>query len=119
MTTTRLPASRIDRRKQRNRQALIDAGYQVMAEKGIDAATMVEIADLADVGTKDAVGGEHFKNIRPFTGKSAVQHGNGVSPLVKFVELEQAFRNQLTGPSGHSESLPSLYNRRCVICKNP
>jgi AcrR family transcriptional regulator len=54
MTTTRLPASRIDRRKQRNRQALIDAGYQVMAEKGIDAATMVEIADLADVGAGTA-----------------------------------------------------------------
>ena len=34
----------------RNRQALIDAGYKVIAEKGIDAATMVEIAELADVG---------------------------------------------------------------------
>ena len=34
----------------RNRQALIDAGHRVIAEKGIDAATMVEIAELADVG---------------------------------------------------------------------
>ena len=42
--------TRTDRRKRRNRQALIEAGYAVMAQKGIDAATMSEIADLADVG---------------------------------------------------------------------
>ena len=42
--------SRSDRRKRRNRQALIEAGYHVMAEKGIDAATMSEIAERADVG---------------------------------------------------------------------
>lgn len=42
--------SRSDRRKKRNRQALIDAGYHVMAQKGIDAATMNEIAEHADVG---------------------------------------------------------------------
>lgn len=54
MTSTELPVSRVDRRKQRNRQALIDAGYQLMAEKGIDAATMVEIAELADVGAGTA-----------------------------------------------------------------
>jgi AcrR family transcriptional regulator len=42
--------TRIDRRKRRNRQALIEAGYEVMARKGIDAATMSEIAELADVG---------------------------------------------------------------------
>jgi AcrR family transcriptional regulator len=42
--------TRIDRRKRRNRQALIEAGYEVMARKGIDAATMLEIAELADVG---------------------------------------------------------------------
>lgn len=47
--TTRV-ASRSERRKQRNRQALIDAGHRVMSEKGIDAATMVEIAERADVG---------------------------------------------------------------------
>ncbi|MGP0093203.1 MAG: TetR/AcrR family transcriptional regulator [Xanthobacteraceae bacterium] len=29
---------------------MIEAGYEVMAKKGIDAATMSEIADLADVG---------------------------------------------------------------------
>jgi AcrR family transcriptional regulator len=42
--------TRSDRRKRRNRQALIEAGYRVMTEKGIDAATMSEICELADVG---------------------------------------------------------------------
>jgi AcrR family transcriptional regulator len=42
--------TRSNRRKRRNREALIDAGYRVMAKKGIDAATMSEIAELADVG---------------------------------------------------------------------
>jgi AcrR family transcriptional regulator len=42
--------SRVDRRKRRNRDALIEAAYKVMSEKGIDAATMLEIAELADVG---------------------------------------------------------------------
>jgi AcrR family transcriptional regulator len=43
--------SRVDRRKRRNRDALIEAADKVMTEKGIDAATMLEIAELADVGT--------------------------------------------------------------------
>ena len=42
--------SRSGRRRRRNRSALMDAGYKVMATKGIDAATMSEIAELADVG---------------------------------------------------------------------
>jgi AcrR family transcriptional regulator len=42
--------SRTDRRKRRNRLALIEAANTVMMEKGIDAATMLEIAELADVG---------------------------------------------------------------------
>ena len=46
--------TRRDRRKKRNRQALIDAGYRVIAEKGIDAATMNEIAAQADVGAGTA-----------------------------------------------------------------
>lgn len=46
--------SRSDRRKRRNRQALIDAGYRVMSQKGIDAATMSEIAEVADVGAGTA-----------------------------------------------------------------
>lgn len=42
--------TRSDRRKRRNREALLVAGHKVMASKGIDAATMAEIAELADVG---------------------------------------------------------------------
>lgn len=42
--------TRSDRRKRRNRAALLEAGYHVMAQKGIDAATMSEIAERADVG---------------------------------------------------------------------
>lgn len=41
---------RVARRRRRNRAALIAAGRAVMAEKGIDAATMLEIAERADVG---------------------------------------------------------------------
>jgi AcrR family transcriptional regulator len=42
--------TRSERRRHRNRQALIEAGYQVMTQKGIDAATMAEITELADMG---------------------------------------------------------------------
>src|SRR5262245_64928661 len=42
--------TRSSRRKRRNREALLSAGHQVMAQKGIDAATMSEITELADVG---------------------------------------------------------------------
>lgn len=41
---------RVQRRQKRNRAALIAAARAVMAEKGVDAATMLEIADHADVG---------------------------------------------------------------------
>lgn len=41
---------RVARRQARNRRALIDAARRIMSQKGIDAATMAEIADLADVG---------------------------------------------------------------------
>jgi len=44
------PEGRVARRQRKNREALIKAASQVMAEKGIDAATMLEIAELADVG---------------------------------------------------------------------
>jgi AcrR family transcriptional regulator len=46
--------TRSERRKRRVRQALIEAGYQVMSRKGIDAATMSEIAEVADVGAGTA-----------------------------------------------------------------
>ena len=42
--------NRAQRRKRQNREALLIAGHTVMARKGIDAATMAEIAELADVG---------------------------------------------------------------------
>lgn len=41
---------RVARRRQRSFEALIQAGQQVMGEKGIDAATMAEIAERADIG---------------------------------------------------------------------
>jgi len=44
------PEGRVARRQRRNREALIKAACTVMTEKGIDAATMLEIAELADVG---------------------------------------------------------------------
>jgi AcrR family transcriptional regulator len=50
MAQAQATESRNARRKRRNRQALVEAAHTVMAEKGIDAATMSEIADLADVG---------------------------------------------------------------------
>src|ERR1700757_117982 len=50
--------TRHERRRRRSREALIDAGYKTIAEKGIDAATMAEIAELADVGAGTAY--NHF-----------------------------------------------------------
>jgi AcrR family transcriptional regulator len=47
---TKKDETRSGRRRRRKRQALIEAGYEVMAKKGIDAATMSEIAGLADFG---------------------------------------------------------------------
>jgi AcrR family transcriptional regulator len=44
------PEGRVARRQARNRRALIDAARRIMSQKGIDAATMAEIAELADVG---------------------------------------------------------------------
>jgi len=41
---------RVALRQERNREALVQAGYRVISEKGIDAATMQEIAEIADVG---------------------------------------------------------------------
>lgn len=41
---------RVARRQQRNRELLIQAASVVMSEKGVDAATMLEIAERADMG---------------------------------------------------------------------
>lgn len=45
-----LGEGRVARRQRRNRDALIAAARHVMTEKGVEAATMLEIADRADVG---------------------------------------------------------------------
>jgi AcrR family transcriptional regulator len=44
------PVGRVAKRQLRNREALVRAGHKIMSRKGIDAATMQEIANLADVG---------------------------------------------------------------------
>lgn len=41
---------RVARRQQRTREALIRAASEVMSEKGVDSATMLEIAERADLG---------------------------------------------------------------------
>jgi len=41
---------RVAQRQRRIREALVEAGYHVISEKGFDAATMLEIAERADVG---------------------------------------------------------------------
>lgn len=41
---------RVARRQRRNRNALIAAARDIMTEKGVEAATMLEIAEQADVG---------------------------------------------------------------------
>ncbi len=48
--TDALSIGRVARRQERKREALVQAGYRVMSAKGIDSATMQEIAELADVG---------------------------------------------------------------------
>lgn len=44
------PLGRVARRRQKNRESLLRAASTVMGEKGLDGATMLEIAELADVG---------------------------------------------------------------------
>lgn len=48
--TIESPEGRVARRQRRNREALIDAARTIMTDKGVDAATMLEIAQRADVG---------------------------------------------------------------------
>jgi AcrR family transcriptional regulator len=51
---------RVALRQERNREALVLAGYKMMSKKGIDAATMQEIAEHADVGAGTVY--SYFKN---------------------------------------------------------
>jgi AcrR family transcriptional regulator len=50
LAETEITLGRVARKQQRKREALVQAGYKVMSERGIDSATMLEIAELADVG---------------------------------------------------------------------
>ncbi len=49
-TEPNIAIGRVARSQERKREALVLAGYKVMSKKGIDQATMQEIAELADVG---------------------------------------------------------------------
>lgn len=44
------PKGRVALRQERTREAILQAGYAIISEKGIDSATMQEIAQIADVG---------------------------------------------------------------------
>jgi AcrR family transcriptional regulator len=45
-----IPASRLDRRKERTRRALIDAARRILAERGTTDVSIQEITDTADLG---------------------------------------------------------------------
>lgn len=51
MSATEIREGRVARRQRRNREAVLAAARSVMSSRGIDKATISEIADLADVGS--------------------------------------------------------------------
>ena len=64
--------TRSERRKRQNREALIEAGHKIMTQKGIDAATMAEITELADMGA-----GTVYNLFRVQRRTGDVHHGTG------------------------------------------
>jgi AcrR family transcriptional regulator len=82
--------SRNDRRKIRTRTRLIDAARRVMAVKGIEATTIRDITDAADVGFGS------FYNY--FESKEAIVSGAVRDILTQFGEIIDAFNEQLDDP---------------------
>jgi AcrR family transcriptional regulator len=86
-----LGETRVEKRQRRNREALIAAGYQVMSAKGIDAATMQEIAELADVGAGTIYNYFHSKDDLAIAVLEKVMH--------RLAQRIEAVTNTFTDPA--------------------
>jgi AcrR family transcriptional regulator len=96
------PVTRRERRQMQNREALIAAGYTVISEKGIDAATMGEIAELADVGSGTVYNYFGSKDDLVIAVMERVMH--------RLAERIEAITNTLEEPALHY-----AFGVRCVL----